>query len=152
MILSHRALTSLNMSSYRAIWTRFGPNFMFFEPKISEPGPKILILVPRNIRSWSQNPDPGPNKYHILDPSNCFCLGATAPQTPCCSWGASSPPDPLAGGLQPPAHPRSIFERLRLLDSPFIFLVPRSWYQDLWGNRSLGDRGTALSTNPNRYP
>ena len=31
-------------------------------------------------------------------------------------------------------------------------LVPRSWYQDLWGNRSLHDGGTALSTNPNRYP
>ena len=31
-------------------------------------------------------------------------------------------------------------------------LVPRSWYQDLWGNRSLHDGGTALSANPNRYP
>ena len=30
-------------------------------------------------------------------------------------------------------------------------LVPRSWYQDLWGNRSLHDGGTALSANPNRY-
>ena len=25
---------------------------------------------------------------------------------PCSSWGASSPPDPLAGGLQPPVLPR----------------------------------------------
>ena len=33
MILSHRALTSLNMSSYRAIWTHFRPNFIFFGPK-----------------------------------------------------------------------------------------------------------------------
>ena len=31
-------------------------------------------------------------------------------------------------------------------------LVPRSWYQDLWGNRSQGDGGTALSHHPNRYP
>ena len=31
-------------------------------------------------------------------------------------------------------------------------LVPRSWYQDLWGNRSLHDWGTALSANRNRYP
>ena len=31
-------------------------------------------------------------------------------------------------------------------------MVPRSWYQDLWGNRSLGDGGTALSAARNRYP
>ena len=36
MILSHRALTSLNMSSYRAIWTHFKPNFIFFGQKISD--------------------------------------------------------------------------------------------------------------------
>ena len=29
MILSHRAPSSLNMSSYRAIWTHFRPNFRF---------------------------------------------------------------------------------------------------------------------------
>ena len=29
MILSHRARSSLNMSSYRAIWTHFGPNSIF---------------------------------------------------------------------------------------------------------------------------
>ena len=39
MILSHRALTSFNMSSYRAIWTRFG-QISFFEPNTSDPGPK----------------------------------------------------------------------------------------------------------------
>ena len=139
MILSLRAPSSVNMSSYRAIWSNFGINFMFFEPeildpgpkililvpKISDPGPKILILVPKNIRSWSQNPDPGPKKYHILGPSNCFYWGAAAPQTPCCSWGASSPPDPLAGGLQPPVPPciprGSASRALR------FFLVPRSW-------------------------
>ena len=33
MILSHRAPPSLNMSSYRAIWTHFRPNFIFFLPK-----------------------------------------------------------------------------------------------------------------------
>ena len=31
-------------------------------------------------------------------------------------------------------------------------LVPRSWSQDLWGNRSLHDGGTALSLARNRYP
>ena len=36
MILSHRALTSLNMSSYRAIWTHFRPNFILVGPKISD--------------------------------------------------------------------------------------------------------------------
>ena len=54
MSVSPRALTSFNMSSYRAIWTHFKQNFILFEPKISDPGPKILILVPKNIRSWSQ--------------------------------------------------------------------------------------------------
>ena len=33
MILSHRAPSSLNMSSYRAIWTHFRPNFIFLGPK-----------------------------------------------------------------------------------------------------------------------
>ena len=36
----------------------------------------------------------------------------------------SSPRDPLAGDLQPPVPPCSIFERLRLSSSPFFF-VPR---------------------------
>merc|ERR1711965_681807 len=30
MIVSHRPLTSLNMSPYRAIWTHFRPIFIFF--------------------------------------------------------------------------------------------------------------------------
>ena len=33
MIVSHRAPSSLNMSSYRAIWTHFRPNFIFVWPK-----------------------------------------------------------------------------------------------------------------------
>ena len=33
MILSHRAPSSLNMSSYRAIWTHFRQNFIFVWPK-----------------------------------------------------------------------------------------------------------------------
>ena len=69
----------------------------------------------------------------VLGPQNCFY------------WGASSPPDPLAGGLQPPVPPciprGSASRALR-----------RSWYQDLWGNRSLHDGGTALSAASNRYP
>ena len=39
-ILSHRAPSSLNMSSYRAIWTQFRPNFIFVGRK--------------NLRSWSK--------------------------------------------------------------------------------------------------
>ena len=51
----------------------------------------------------------------------------------CFYWGASSPPD-LPGGA--PCPPCSIFERLRLSNSPFFcwgtkILVPGSWYQDL---------------------
>ena len=79
--------------------------------------------------------------------------------------GGLPPPRPLAvpGGLPAPqtggaCSPRAPLhtERLRLSGSPFFFctkiLVPRSWYQDLWGNRSLHDGGTALSTATNRYP
>ena len=62
MILSHRAPCSLNMSSYRAIWNHFRQNFIFVEPKISDPGPKILILVPKIS-------DPGP-KILILVQKN----------------------------------------------------------------------------------
>ena len=81
-----------------------------------------------------------------FSPSNCFYWGAAAPQTPCSSWGASSPSDPLAGGLQPPVPPLGLS-----VDLGTKILVPRSWYQDLWGT---GPRvmGTALSTTRNRYP
>ena len=78
MIVSHRAPSSLNMSSYRAIWTHLKPNFIFFGKTISDqeksklflkfksphlailiniwhicqdPGTKILVL-----RSWYQHP------------------------------------------------------------------------------------------------
>ena len=62
MILSHRALPSFNMSSYRAIGTHFEPKFIFWNPKYQilvskycssspktvDPGPKILILAPKS--------------------------------------------------------------------------------------------------------
>ena len=44
MILSHRAPSSFDMSSYRAIRTHFTPNFIFFKQQIPDPGPKILVL------------------------------------------------------------------------------------------------------------
>ena len=65
MILSHRALTSFNMSSYRAIGTHFEPKFIFLEPEISDPGLQILILSPKILDPGSKililvhNPDPG---------------------------------------------------------------------------------------------
>ena len=95
MILSHRALPSFNMSSYRAIWTHFRQDFIFFEPKIPDPGPKILILV-------LQISDPGP-KIPILVQKNIIL-----------SWvhqivftGGLPPPRPpaLPGGLQAPQTP-----------------------------------------------
>ena len=42
MILSHMAPSCLDMSSYRAIWTRFRPN--------------VIFCWPKNLRSWSKNP------------------------------------------------------------------------------------------------
>ena len=44
MILSHRARSSLNMSSYRAIWTHFRQNFIFFGQKISDCQTSKLFL------------------------------------------------------------------------------------------------------------
>ena len=117
MILSHRAPPSLNMSSYRAIWTHFRQNFIFFEQKISDPGPKILVLE-------QKIPDPGP-KILVLGPQNCFYWGAAAPQTPCCSCGASSPPDPLAGACSAP-RPLAQFLRGSASQALCFFLVPRS--------------------------
>ena len=39
MIVSHRAPSSLNMSSYGAIWTHFRPNSMICEKKCPGPAP-----------------------------------------------------------------------------------------------------------------
>ena len=61
----------------------------------------------------------------VLVPQNCFYWGAAAPQTPRSSWGASSPPDPLAGGLQPPVPPA--YREAPPLGLSVFFLVPRSW-------------------------
>ena len=98
MILSHIPLTSLNMSSYRAIWTHFRQNFIFFEQTISYPGPKILIQVQKNTRSWSQNPGSGSIKLFLLGGFQPPRL--EAPQTP---WrGACSPPCPPAYRGAPP--------------------------------------------------
>ena len=45
MILSHRAPSSLNMSSYRAIWTDVRPNFMCsFAKQMSDPEISKLFL------------------------------------------------------------------------------------------------------------
>ena len=126
-------------------------------------GPARKILA-RKILARHGPQNIGTEKYwhgmarQIL-PQNSFYWGAVAPQTPCCSWGASSPPDPLAGGLQTLAPPRSIFERLRLSSSPFFSetkilvprsctkiksLVPRSWCQALGTRILVADLGTKL--------
>ena len=101
MILSHRAPSSLNMSSYRTIWTKFKPNFIFVEQKYQ-------ILVPKS-RFW------------IGGSMNCFYWRADAFHAPCCM--ASSSPKPLAGGLQ---HAPLHTERLRLsgFRRPCKTLVP----------------------------
>ena len=45
MILSHRAPSNLHMSSYRAIWTHFRPNFMFFAKQSQIPVKKSEIFL-----------------------------------------------------------------------------------------------------------
>ena len=110
MIVSHRAPSSFNMSSYRAIWTHFRQQLIFSEQN--------------NARSWSQNPGSGSIKL--------FLLGGCRPPDPPLFLGGFQPPRPPGGG---PAAPRAPLhtERLRLSGSPQI-LVPRSWYQapNLW--------------------
>ena len=49
MILGHRAPSSLNMSSYRAIWTHFRSNNLDFFKKNQDLGARILVP-----RSWYQ--------------------------------------------------------------------------------------------------
>ena len=44
MIVSHRAPSSLNTSSYRAIWTHFKPIFVFFGQNDSSGDPKQIFL------------------------------------------------------------------------------------------------------------
>ena len=44
MILSHRAPSSLNMSSYRAIWTHFRQHFIFVCQQISDPEKNKLFF------------------------------------------------------------------------------------------------------------
>ena len=51
MILGHRAPSSLNMSSYRAISTHFNSMFPDFLKKNQDLGTKILVP-----RSWYQDP------------------------------------------------------------------------------------------------
>ena len=56
MILSHRALTSLNMSSYRAIWTHFRRNFIFLGRKNLRSWPKISDCQKSKLFQKSKSP------------------------------------------------------------------------------------------------
>ena len=104
-ILSHRAPSSFNMSSFRAIWTHFRPNF----------GTK-------STSSWSQNPGSGSMKL--------FLLGGCRPPDSLLFLGGFQPPRPPGGG---PAAPRAPLhtERLRLGLSVFfgtkILQAPNLW-------------------------
>ena len=51
MILSRRALSSLNLSSYQATWTHFRPNFMIFEQiKISPNKNRTFQVSGKQVR------------------------------------------------------------------------------------------------------
>ena len=64
MILSQRAPSSLNMSSYRAVWTHFRLNFIFFQRKIPDLGPKILDFF---LKCRSSHPAILINSLHIWE-------------------------------------------------------------------------------------
>ena len=68
MILSHRAPSSLNMSSYRAIWTHFRPISMIFE-QINMHAPLAMFLVGRhNLQT------PHPSCMLLAQPAACTGL------------------------------------------------------------------------------
>ena len=79
------------------------------------------------------------------------CIGFTFSPSNCFYKGASSPPDPVPGGLQPPVPPciprgsasralcRSWYQ-----DLGTKILVPRSWYQDLVPGSWYQDLGTKI--------
>ena len=55
MIVSHRAPSSLNMSSYGAIWTHFEPNSIIFFQKILLVLDQALVLVQDLIQDLVQD-------------------------------------------------------------------------------------------------
>ena len=63
MILSHRAPSSLNMSSYQAIWTHFRPNFIFVWPNKSQ----ILAKNPIFLKCKSHHLAILINIWHIWE-------------------------------------------------------------------------------------
>ena len=138
MILSHGALTSLNMSSYRAILTHFSPNSMIFINLILQ----LLAsgTCPRYIHHRFTT---GPPQVHERCIIIRLTIGSRQILVPK-SWlwvhkivFTGSPPDTLADGLQPPVPPcilrGSASRALRTSwyqDLGTKILVPRSWYQD----------------------
>ena len=101
-----------------------------FENLVRRGGYGFCLSLEMVMKRWSVE---GGRKV-VLVPQNCFYWGAATPQTPCCSWGASSLPDPLAGGLQPPVPP--CIPRGSASRAVHFF-----WYQDL-GTRILVPRFT----------
>ena len=123
MILSHRAPSSLNMSSYRAIWTHFRPNFIFFGKQISDP-PKIQTFPKMQISSsshshkyltymgrWISKSQYGRNQFEISSRKLLACYQPGRSKT-------------LSGGVV-----MGFTFSLKMVGTKI--LVPGSWYQDL---------------------
>ena len=79
MIVSHRAPSNLNMSSYGAIWTHFRPNSIIFFQKMSwaldqdqdlvQVHVQVQVLVQVQSKSWSRSspgPGPGPLQFRSV--------------------------------------------------------------------------------------
>ena len=149
MIVSHRAPSSLNMSSYRAIWTHFRQKNHDFHRFNSSNWKKLLAsgTGPRQIHHRFTTDPPQIHERciiirltigsrWILVPKSWLWVhkivltgGLPAPQTP---WrGACSPPCPPAYREAPPLG--------LSVDLGTKILVPRSWYQDP-GTKILGTK------------
>ena len=134
MILSHRAPSSLNMSSYRAIWTHFRSNPMIFEQiKI----PKFIYL-----------------NFRFLENRSLF-VGRPFFRKLFASKNGAEPYRRNILGPNFQKHPLFHFRDLWFLnlrswyqDLGTKIWVPRSWYQDL-GTKILVPRsGTKILARP----
>ena len=72
MIVKHMALSSFNMSSFRAIWTHFISNFMIFIKKHQYWIPGLDLVA------WSWTSRPGPGSGPGCGPARSWTATATA--------------------------------------------------------------------------
>ena len=141
MILSHRALTSLNMSSYRAIWTHFRPNFTFVGRTHLRSWSKIRDFPKIHISSSSHSHkyltyiyiymSRGSGQHQHLPPPP---MGMPPPVDVGVGWAKVSPNNPngthglLKRGLRTPTQLRPVLSTMGHLCLCCIHVVNSWWF------------------------